>query len=177
MVAKIINQDDPIGSHMNSELYEAIKNGELILFLGAGASRECTDRSGSKLLDGGALAKSLAELAHYEYDGEPLDEVYAAVRTKLASRLNAFLESLFRDAQPSQEYRDLATFAWRRIYTLNIDDALEAAIRRSCVQKLHVRVLGDSVADRDNFFDRLDLVKLNGSVDQLNSGIIFSSSE
>lgn len=162
---------------MNNELHVAIKKGELILFLGAGASKGCTTRIGAKLLDGAALAKHLAEIGQYDYADEPLDEVYGAVRAKLGSRLDHVLEGLFRDTQPSPEYLALASFAWRRIYTLNVDDALENAIRRQRVQNLHVRVLGDPVADQDNFFDRLDLIKLNGSIDQLRHGIIFSASE
>lgn len=162
---------------MNNELRAAIKKGELILFLGAGASKGCTTKDGSSLLDGDALAKFLADAAQYEYINEPLDEVYAAVRSKLGARLDPILEGLFRHTQPSPEYLDLAAFAWRRIYTLNIDDALETAIRRKRIQSLHVRVSDNPIADQDNFFERLDLIKLNGSIDQLGCGIIFSSSE
>ena len=154
---------------MNNEIQEAIKKGELVLFLGAGASWDCKSKNGNNVLDGATLAQHLAEVGHYEYAQEPLDEVYAAVRAKLGARLDSTLEQLLRDTQPSNDYLALASFAWRRIYTLNIDDALEAAIRRQRVQKLHVHVLGDPVVDQDNFFDRLDLVKLNGSIDKLRS--------
>ncbi|MEO6023442.1 MAG: SIR2 family protein, partial [Burkholderiales bacterium] len=87
------------------------------------------------------------------------------------------LEQLFRDVQPSQDYLELTSFAWRRIYTINIDDALEAAIRRQCVQNLRVHISRDPVADQDSFYERLDLVKLNGSIDRPQDGIIFSASE
>lgn len=161
---------------MNKDLQEAIQKGNLILFLGAGASKGCTTSKGP-VLDGTGLAKFLAELGGYSYDEEPLDEVYSAVRAKLQSRLDQHLEDIFRDANPSSEYSELASFAWRRIYTLNIDDALETALRLTRVQKLHVHLSANAVADQDNFFERLDLVKLNGTIDRLHEGIIFSSSD
>lgn len=161
---------------MNTDLQEAIQKGNLILFLGAGASKGCTTSKGP-VLDGVGLAKFLAELGGYPYDEEPLDEVYSAVRVKLQSRLDQHLEDIFRDAIPSSEYSDLASFAWRRIYTLNIDDALETALRLTRVQKLHIHLSANAVADQDNFFERLDLIKLNGTIDRLNEGIIFSSSD
>ncbi|MER2512781.1 MAG: SIR2 family protein [Nitrosomonas ureae] len=162
---------------MNSDLHAAITNGELVLFLGAGASKGCTSKNGKAILDGAALAEHLASVANYEYDGEALDEVYAAVRSKLQSRLDEILENLFRDIRPSAEFLKLTSFAWRRIYTLNIDDALESAIRRNNVQALHVHLAKHPISDRDVFFKRLDLIKLNGSIDQLGQGVIFSASE
>lgn len=162
---------------MNKELRAAIISGELILFLGAGASKGCTTSAGERLSDGNQLAAHLASAGHFDYAGEPLDEVYAAVRAKLGARLDPIIEALFRLTNPSSEYLALASYAWRRIYTLNIDDALETAIRRKHIQNLHIRMLGDPVVDQAPFFDRLDLVKLNGSADQLRNGIIFSPSE
>jgi hypothetical protein len=162
---------------MKDELRTAIQKGELILFLGAGASRGCVTASGDELLDGTGLAKYLASIGNYEYLDEPLDEVYGALRSKLRTRLDPILEGLFRNARPSNEYSVIASYAWRRIYTLNIDDALETAIRRSGVQKLHVRQSFDPIVDQDSFFDRLDLVKLNGTIDRIEDGVIFSASE
>lgn len=161
---------------MNKDLQGAIEKGELILFLGAGASKGCTTSKGP-VLDGYGLAKFLADIGGYSYDDEPLDEVYSAVRAKLGSRLDSKLEDIFRNATPSTEYSDLAAFAWRRIYTLNIDDALESAMRLTRVQKIHVHLSAQAVMDQDSFFNRLDYIKLNGTIDRLDEGIIFSSSD
>ncbi|WP_248768128.1 SIR2 family protein [Pseudomonas sp. MWU12-2345] len=161
---------------MNKDLQGAIEKGDLILFLGAGASKGCTTSKGP-VLDGSGLAKFLADIGGYSYDDEPLDEVYSAVRAKLGARLDSSLEDIFRNATPSSEYSDLASFAWRRIYTLNIDDALETALRLTRVQKLHIHLSAQAVIDQDSFFDRLDYVKLNGTIDRLDEGIIFSSSD
>lgn len=161
---------------MNEVIKSAIEKGELILFLGAGASKGGKTSTGSDILDGNSLAKELAERASLPYSDEPLDEVYAAVRAQLESRLDPILEQLLRHVRPSVEYDTLGKYAWRRIYTLNIDDGIERAFRHSA-QNLCVRLSADAIEDRDIFFNHLDLVKLNGSVDRLKEGIIFSSAE
>lgn len=161
---------------MNEYLKSSIQNGELVLFLGAGASRGCKTANNQNVLDGYGLAKELALRASLPYEDEALDDVYAAVRSNLESRLDPILEEQFRNITPSIEYIRLAEYAWRRIYTLNIDDGLERAFRSS-KQKIHVRLSSDSIEDRDQFFGRLDVIKLNGSIDRLSDGIIFSSAE
>lgn len=161
---------------MNEVIKSAIEKGELILFLGAGASKGGKTSTGADLLDGNSLADELAKQASIPYSDEPLDEVYAAVRAQLESRLDPILEQLLRHVRPSVEYDTLGKYAWRRIYTLNIDDGIERAFRSSA-QNLCVRLSADAIEDRDVFFNRLDLVKLNGSVDRLKEGIIFSSAE
>ncbi len=161
---------------MNEVIKSAIENGELIIFLGAGASKGGKTSAGNDLLDGNSLAEELAKQASIPYFEEPLDEVYAAVRAQLESRLDPILEKLLRHVRPSAEYDTLARFAWRRIYTLNIDDGLERAFRNS-TQNLCIRLSAEAIEDRDVFFERLDLIKLNGSVDRLKDGIIFSSGE
>lgn len=161
---------------MNEVIKSAIERGELILFLGAGASKGGKTSTGADLLDGNSLAEELAKRANIPYFDEPLDEVYAAVRAQLESRLDPILEQYFRHVRPSVDYEALGKFAWRRIYTLNIDDGIERAFRDS-TQNLCVRLSADAIEDRDVFFNRLDLVKLNGSIDRMKEGIIFSSAE
>ena len=161
---------------MNKVIKSAIEKGELILFLGAGASKGGKTSSGTDILDGDSLADELAKQSSIPYSGEPLDEVYAAVRAQLESRLDPVLEKLLRHVRPSVEYDTLGKYAWRRIYTLNIDDGIERAFRNSA-QNLCVRLSSDAIEDRDVFFNRLDLIKLNGSVDRLKEGIIFSGAE
>ena len=161
---------------MNETIKSAIARGDLILFLGAGASRNCKSSSGVSTLDGSALARELAGRANIPYSDESLDDTYAAAQAELGARMDATLEELFRHTRPSAEYQVLGQYAWRRIYTLNIDDGLERAFRNSD-QNLCIRLAADSVVERDVFFRRLDLIKLNGSIDRLKEGIIFSSSE
>ena len=103
--------------NMNKDIELSIKNGELVLFLGAGASRKCKTNSGDDLFDGRALAEELARRASMDYSDEDLEDVYGAVRDAMGARLDSILEELFRHVSPSDEYSALAEFAWRRIYT------------------------------------------------------------
>lgn len=162
---------------MNNDIKRAILDGKLVLFLGAGASRTSKMKNGKQIPDGNELAKYLAERAVLEYQGEALDQVYSAARSKMQSRLDEVLIECFRFCTASEEYQKLAKYSWRRIYTLNIDDALESAFRRSQQQKVNIRVGSDPVENQDPFFDRLDLVKLNGCAQHLDRGVVFSPQE
>lgn len=152
-------------------------NGRLVLLLGAGASMTCEDRSGNKLLDGSGLAKLLATESGLPYHNETLPTVYSAVKKPLGARLNSILEQHFKHAKPSVAYNALAKYPWPRIYTLNIDDAVETAFRKLSSQHVNVRHRFDKIVDRSPFFEELDVVKLNGSIDRLDAGLIFSPQE
>jgi hypothetical protein len=164
-------------TQMNPRIRAAIEQGRLVLLLGAGASRSCKDKRGNNLLDGVGLAKHLADEAGFTFSGELLPVVYAASKKKLGSRLEDLLEDLFKHAKPSSAYDVLASYPWPRIYTLNIDDALESAMRRHSSQRVNVRHRFEKIVDRVPFFEEVDVVKLNGSVDRLSAGLIFSPQE
>lgn len=162
---------------MNADIKRAILDGKLILFLGAGASRTSKMRNGENVTDGKNLARYLAEKASLPYGDESLDQVYSAARSKMEARLDEVLLECFRFCTPSEEYKRLSEYSWRRIYTLNIDDALDNALSRHPKQNVSIRLGVDPVENQDPFFDRLDLVKLNGCAKQLHRGIIFSPLE
>jgi len=162
---------------MKSSILRDIKNGNLILFLGAGASYGCKTSAGLEIPGSESLAKIFAEAAGFEYGDEPLDVVYEACRSNLGVRLNSLLEENFRHVRRSSQYDILAQYVWRRIYSLNIDDGLDSALLRHSPQKIDKRNSRDPVIDRAPFFDTLQYIKLNGCADRLQDGIIFSPSE
>lgn len=164
---------------MNQLILEAIKKGELVLFLGAGASYGCLTQTTERhpVPMPSKLAELLAGAATLPYSGEPLDVVYEATRQKLGNRLDAILETYYKNVIPSTDYERLARRVWRRIYTLNIDDGLDTALVRLSPQRLNKKLARDAIVDRNVFFKALEYVKLNGSADRLGDGIIFSPSE
>jgi len=162
---------------MNNQILNAFTHGRLIIFLGAGASFGSKSKSGLPLPMGSELAVELAKEAGLEYADEGLDEVYAAARHELGSRLDAFFEQRLRHCQASQALIELASYPWPRIYTLNIDDALEDALRKNSKQQYSIRAATDPIAERDPFLELVDIVKLNGSVDRIANGLIFSPAE
>lgn len=162
---------------MNTIIRGAIENGRLILLFGAGASATSLDIDGNFLLSGGKLAKLVSEEVGWTYSGEPLSTVYAAAKNVLAERLNILFENRYKHCRPSEEYLTIAKYAWARIYTLNVDDALDKALQRMSPQLINVRHKSDKVSDQNQVFRFLDYVKLNGSIDRLSDGLVFSPRE
>jgi ABC-type branched-subunit amino acid transport system ATPase component len=161
---------------MNESILSAIKKGDLILFLGAGASANCKNKE-LPILMSGDLASQMASLASLPYDNESLDVVYEAAKEILGARLDQFLESSFNHITPSAEYEAIAKYVWRRIYTLNIDTGLDRALARLSNQNINKLSASDPYIDQSPFFERLEYVKLNGTADRIQDGVIFSASE
>ena len=103
--------------------------GRVVLILGAGASRDCQNRNGGPVALSGDLARRFAEVAGLPYHGEGLTEVFQATTGPNGvigdDRKQNLLEQEFLNIRPSQSIRKLLQFPWRKIYTLNIDDAIE----------------------------------------------------
>lgn len=162
---------------MNNQILNAFSRGRLIILLGAGASFGSRSKSGQTLPMGSELAEEIAAEANLNYENEGLGEVYAAARHELGSRLDTFLEKRLKHCIASQTLCDMARYPWARIYTLNIDDAIEDAFRKNSKQKYSIREAASPISERDPFLESLDIIKLNGSVDRLHNGLIFSPSE
>lgn len=162
---------------MNDEILKDIKAGELILFLGAGASYGCKTATGQPVPMAETLASQMAIAAGFPYEGEPLDQVYEAARGKLGARLDGLLQASFKHVTPSFEYDRLAAYPWKRIYTLNIDDGLDKSLIRYSQQRVNKLSSQDQVVERNQFFETVEYIKLNGCIDRLHDGIIFSPSE
>ncbi|RSZ38624.1 hypothetical protein EJO66_09550 [Variovorax beijingensis] len=162
---------------MNKQILQEIKKGNLTLFLGAGASYGCTTSGGAPVPGAIDLAKLIASEAGMKYEDESLDVVYEAGREQLGKRLDQLLENSFRHVTPSSQYNTIASYVWRRIYTLNIDDGLDFALAKHSQQKVNKLASKDPVIEKDVFFQKLEYIKLNGTADRLQDGIIFSPSE
>ncbi|MFA0401735.1 SIR2 family protein, partial [Vibrio splendidus] len=86
----------------------------------------------------------------------------------------------YKHCIPSKEFTELVKYPFFRIYSLNIDDAFEKAIHSqpsSAAKKFNVRQRNDSVVEPDQFFQTLDYVKLNGDINNIKNGFIFSPQE
>jgi len=162
---------------MNSDLQHCIDEGKLILFLGAGASFDSTSSDGKPLPLGNDLARMIATKAGYKYNNEPLKKVISPARKKLGVEFDKFIESLFVNCKPSVAYEKIAKYTWPRIYTTNIDDALDLAVKKHSNQTATIKTLKSRIDDQDPLYSKLNIIKLNGSADRLNEGIIFSTEE
>lgn len=162
---------------MLADIKHAYLNGRLMLLLGAGASFGSRDSLNRTLPMGADLSKELAELVGWSYNDEPLGNVYSAVNNFAGAQLRSHLQSRLINTKPSQELRALASFPWARIFTLNIDDCTETALRMAGTQKVQVFARNSTLAEIDPLFASVQLIKLNGSADRLEDGLIFSPQE
>lgn len=162
---------------MNETIKKAFERGNLILVLGAGSSMSSLDGIGRELPSGGRLAEELASEFGLSYSTETLGQVYASAKRRNASAVDRFLEARFTGCTPSDEYNILAKYPWTRIYTLNIDDAFDTALRRHSGQRVKIRYRNDQIEDQDQTLIRMDYVKLNGCATRMEDGLIFSEKE
>ncbi|MHA2760439.1 P-loop NTPase [Vibrio harveyi] len=165
---------------MNNLIKNALLNGRLVLLLGAGASRGSKNSLGNEVPLGWELAEILAQSLGEELDGEDLSDVYAAARGDLGNQVDTILERHYKHCVPSKEFTELSKYPFFRIYTLNIDDAFEKAFHSqtsSTIKKFNVKHRNDSVVEPDQFFQTLDYIKLNGDINNIKNGFIFSPQE
>ncbi|MDO6542811.1 SIR2 family protein [Photobacterium sanguinicancri] len=162
---------------MNDYIKKAFSKGRLVLLLGAGASYGSKNRNNKDVPLGGQLAELLAEEASLEINGDKLSSVYTAAKSILGSRVNDVLEEHYRYCTPSREYYELAKYPFKRIYTLNIDDAFDVALQRNSPLKVNKRSRMDKINDMDQHDQIIDYIKLNGDVSSLKDGVIFSPRE
>lgn len=164
---------------MNKHIKKALLHGRLVLLLGAGASAGCRNSQKEDPPLGWNLAQILAdEIGNELEEGDDLSDVYAAAKKNLGfHQVQDIFNKHYKHCTPSNEYRVLAKYPFFRIYTLNIDDGFEKACYAIDGKKFNVRRRYDPISDPDQFYQILDLIKLNGDVSSPSDGYIFSSQE
>jgi tetratricopeptide (TPR) repeat protein len=158
-------------------MIECIKRGDAIAILGAGVNRNATDQFGDAILDGQALARLLAEKLGYPYEGESLSEVVSAYKHQAGTQpFNRQLERSFKNCRPSDDLRKLTNYAFRRIYTWNVDDALEKCSIKSNQKKRIFNGMLDKVEESPGI-ETLQIINLHGSINNPDAGFIFSEQD
>lgn len=154
-------------------LIRDIRTGRYSLLLGAGASFGGKNKQGIALPLGGSYAAELADLKKVPTT-TPLQRVFALLND--AERQTLVIDR-FTGCTPSAALEAIPTFIWKRIFSLNIDDALQAAYANP-------RRLQDFVTRnyRDAFEEAagrasVPLIHIHGWVGKANEGFIFSRDE
>lgn len=165
---------------MNKDIKEAILNGNLIIFLGAGASANAKNGRNEILPLGYGLGILLAKDLEMEFnpDETNLQSVYETYHNlKGTEILKNRLFQIFGNCTPTQDYINLAKLPIYRIYTLNIDDSLESTLRRYSKNSFEVFSRNGFITDISITDPILSLIKLNGDINKSELGFIFSASE
>ena len=158
-------------------LLKALSEGEVVLVLGAGASATCTKPNGDRVLQAGPLARLIAEKAGLAYAEEDLPEVLSGVIGPRLSeqQFHSLLREEYTRVTPSDELTSLFDFTWRRLYTWNIDDAVEN-VRSSNQRRKFFNGLIDKVSVHGGH-DYLQVIHLHGEASKPEHGFIFGNAE
>lgn len=162
---------------MNEHIKNALLHGRLVLLLGAGASSNSINSLNKNLPMGRELSKILSDRSGITYSDEPLSDIYTVAKSVLGDSIYEVLEANFKHCQPASELKELIEYPFSRIYSLNIDDAIDNALYHRKKGKFNIRQRNDRIVDPDQFFETLDLIKLNGDITRVRDGFIFSTQE
>lgn len=160
-------------------LKRALARNEVVLFLGAGFSRDATNRLGQPMPLSSDVGHGLWELLGYSgaYDGTPLSDMYeAALQSGVPfTRLQHFLETNFLTREIPANFDLLSKFFWYRIYTTNIDDLLKRVYDRTDGPRLQILAYpDDEVRERDQGLERIQAIYLHGALPCRPDQITFS---
>ncbi|WP_082516481.1 P-loop NTPase [Microbacterium sp. Leaf436] len=158
----------------------AARSGKYQLLLGAGASLGARNRLGKPIPD----AKNLVKLLGDRFAGAPIDATTSlnrayqrAVSSSSEREVWEFLSSRFSGCTHQPWFTELAGLPWRRVWTLNVDDAYERSYRgsaRSASSKLRSLNWTDPFVEPNG----AEIVHLHGSVSTSGpSPLIFSMKE
>lgn len=158
-------------------LLNALRSGDIVLLLGAGASATSTLPDGNAVRQASSLAALLAEKAGLEYANEALSDVLGAILYARISKeqLHRILRAEYTKVRPSEELKQLFDFTWRRLYTWNIDDSVEN-VSGGVQRRRYFNGLRDKVVGHEGL-DYLPVVHLHGEALKPEHGFIFSASE
>lgn len=148
-------------------LLRNLAQNQVILFLGAGFSRDAKNTLRSPMPTSVALSVALWKWLSYpgEHDGTTLQEMYQAAlgSGRKKAELQGFLHAQLLCGEIPSAYDAITKAFWHRIYTTNVDDLVEQVYRRSARVDLEVLAYpGDETKDRDQLIERIQLIHLNG---------------
>jgi len=159
-------------SDIPRQLIQQIQKGQVVLFLGAGASFGAKSPDGRKALSGAQLAESLSDtFLEGHYKGRSLSTIaeLAISETDLRT-VQDHIADLFRDLRPAPFHLLIPTFRWYGIVTTNFDRVIEESFDQ---QADRVQELATFLNDKDRVEDAtrspnyVILIKLHGCISRI----------
>ena len=150
-------------------LVEEILRGDVVLFLGAGATFGAEADDGRKALSGQELAGALSD--HFLGGGFKTKSLSEIAELSISESdivtVQTFVADIFRGLRPAKHHLDLPTFRWHGIVTTNYDRVIEDAYE---AQSARVQKIGVFLSDEDRVEDLVRsqdhtlLIKLHGCI-------------
>jgi len=123
------------------KLDRCILRGHPILFTGAGFSKGGHLASGRDIPVGSAVKELLlTELLGFDKDSEDFQDLYNNTLSDICNyaydelseaKVHDYIMSLFSDCVPESYHVTIANHDWKKIYTTNIDDLFENAVKKT----------------------------------------------
>lgn len=162
-----------------AEMLQSVSKGKMAIFLGAGFSYTAEASSGGRIPMASDIAKKIADFAGLKIKGDrPLSRVYdAAVESKGKHEVNEFLRIQYSGCQATWQ-KIIPEFLWKRIYTTNIDDVLNSALKKcsSPVQGFDYKNYNDRF-EHPREIDDTQVISLHGTVRKSRAGFVFGGKE
>lgn len=166
-----------------NKLVECLIEGNVMLFTGAGFSLEAVNGDNQPLPSGNKLKRMILsdvlELKEESDEYKALnqeklpDVITYAEDVKGKSSVEDYLTHLFKDCQPKDFHKIIASFPWKRVYTTNIDDVFENAAPKGRYIAQNMRRL-----QKNSYgIEKTDYFKLHGCVRNPSAGYVFSSED
>lgn len=164
------------------KLNSVLLNGNPMLFLGAGFSYGSKNSFGD-IPTGKGLAKDLFnefvdgivskedEKEILQYNLQELCQ-YINRSLKKEQELKDYLIKRFKNVVPQEFHYILASYPWKKIYTVNIDDLVENIYR-----KLKIDLVVQNANKEKNVLDEVEYIKLHGCVNKPEEPFIFSKAD
>ena len=152
-----------------SSLLDNVRDGKVVLVLGAGASVGATNSAGEVPPTGAELGKLLStRFLGGELDGSPLQIVAElAISESDLLTVQEYIRTIFQDFQPAAFHKMLPTFKWAGLATTNYDLVIERAYEqcRNRAQELVPLIKnGDRVEEKLSSPRSMMLLKLHGCI-------------
>ena len=155
-------------------LANQVRDGNAVVFLGAGASREAQRTDGTKCPTAAVLTEKLADkFLGGKFKNAPLNQVaeYAISETDLMT-VQDYIRSLFLALNPTAAHLKLPLFNWYALATTNYDMILEDAFESGHASGQILRPLienSDRVDENLRSKESVLYVKLHGCISRINN--------
>jgi hypothetical protein len=166
---------DQIPAKRRPEVEEFLRTGKYQLLLGAGASRDSKSSNGEDLPLAPRMTTELNALSASVQSR--ITAAFEVAQRRSPAELEDYIQDRFTDCEPANWWNTALDCAWKRIWSLNIDDVVEQAVNRHANWNSH-RTKSYTWHDSLQEFDGLQVVHLHGWAPcDKSSRMIFSISQ
>lgn len=159
-------------SEIPKGLIDQIKEGNVVLFLGAGASIDAIHSKGEKAPTGRQLANLIAEKflgdEYKEYDLQYVSELAISERDLVT--VQKFVYDIFTHFEPGEPHLRIPLYKWNSIFTTNYDLVIERAYEQTVERQQELAVFiknSERVNDKMSTPNSVMYNKLHGSITEI----------